>query len=185
MPNPFIDQQDLSDYLGRDVTNDAGALMAVDAACDICRDIAEQSFNLGTTTASFDGTGTDCIVLPERPVVSVGTVSVNGSAITDYVATDRLLLRGSVGECSWSGWRPTWPRGRQNIEVSYVHGYGTADVPRSVRMVAVSIASRLIVQGPAQSETVGDVTMNYGMAASDLTQGELRVLNKYRAARSF
>ena len=113
------------------------------------------------------------------------TVVLNGGTITDYLFTDKLLLRGTVGECSWSGWRPTWPRGRQNVAVTYEHGYADGDVPRSIRMVALSIASRLVVQGPAQSETVGDVTVNYSVAASDLTPGELRILTKYRAAQSF
>ena len=44
--------QDLTDYIGRDVTSDPGALMAIDAACDTIRDITEQDFNVGTTTVS-------------------------------------------------------------------------------------------------------------------------------------
>lgn len=181
--SPFIDTQDLSNRLGRDVTADAGATAAVASACDICRDIAEQDFSPSTTTASFDGTGTDAIVLPQQPVLSAGTVLVNGGTVTDYMLTGQgLLLRGSAGS-NCSGWRPVWPMGRQNVKVTYDHGFTT--VPRSVWEVAVSLASRLIVQGVVQSETVGDVQIGYGMSADDLTVNELRILRGYARARSF
>ena len=188
MPDPFIGVQDLSDYLGRDVTADNGALMAVDAACDIIRDITEQDFNQATSTVALDGTDTDALVLPQRPVIAAGTVTVNGVPVTDYVAPtpDGFLYRGTA---SSSSWEPKWPAGRQNIRVTYDHGYtfaGTVNnIPRSVRMVAIMIASRLVVQGVAQSETVGDVTMGYGMAATDLTTGEEAILYGYLAKRSF
>jgi hypothetical protein len=187
---PFITQQDLSDYIGRDVTADPGALMAIDAACDVIRDITEQDFTYGTTTVSLDGTGTDVLVLPQRPVASAGTVLVNGGTIVDYIAPtpDGFLYRGTATAAGYGygyGGGACWPRGRQNVKVTYEHGYQTLDVPRSVRMVAISYAARLVLQGVAQSETVGDVTVNYGMAASELTANEMRILVGYLATRSF
>lgn len=186
MPDPFITQQDLSDYLGRDVTADNGALMAVDAACDTIRDITEQDFTAGTSTITLDGTGTDVLILPQRPVANAGTVLVNGGTITDYISptSNGFLYRGTALSSCFPG-RTHWPRGRQNVQVTYEHGFQTTDVPRSIRMVAISLAARLIVQGVAQSETIGDTTVSYGMAASDLTANELRILQRYRAARSF
>jgi hypothetical protein len=185
MPDPFITQQDLTDYLGRDVTADNGALMACDAACDMIRDITEQDFNAETTTITLDGTGTDGLVLQQQPATRAGTVLVNGGTITDYMLSGQgLLLRGTAG----SNPRPLWPLGRQNVQVTYDHGYTltpTNNVPRSIRMVALSIAARLVVQGAVQSETVGDVTVDYGMAASDLTVNELRILAGYLQTRSF
>jgi hypothetical protein len=188
---PFISQQDLTDYIGRDVTNDNGALMAIDAACDVIRDLTEQDFTYGTSTISVDGTGTDCIVLPQRPVANAGTVLVNGGTVTDYIppSPDGFLYRGTVsGSSGWYSngcWPAKWPRGRQNIRITYEHGYQAIDVPRSIRMVAISFAARLVVQGVAQTETVGDVTLGYGMAASDLTANELRIIKGYLATRSF
>ena len=76
-----------------------------------------------------------------------------------------------------------WPAGRQNVEVTYKHGYTPAELPRSVRMVALHIASRLVIQGVAQYETIGDVQMRYGVNATDLTDGERRILRKYRDGR--
>jgi hypothetical protein len=77
-----------------------------------------------------------------------------------------------------------WPEGRQNITVTYQHGYADADLPRSVRMVALAIASRLVVQGVAVEESNGPVSVKYANAATDLTAGELRILQRYRQTRS-
>lgn len=182
MPDPFITTSDLGDFLGRDVDADLGAVMACDAACDICRDIAETQFNAGTSTVTLDGTGTDALVLPERPVSGVTAVTVGGVAEPDFAfRPDGVLLRGSAGGFP----RTTWPEGRQNVEVTYEHGYETADFPRSVRMVAVAIAARISVQGLASSESLGDVSVTYAGPAMDLTANEQRILQRYRRTRSF
>lgn len=188
-PDPFLTVQDLSDHLGRDVTADNGAVMAVDAACDIVRELTEQDFNFATSTVGLDGTGTDALVLPQGPVAQAGTVTVNGGTVTDYmlVPDSSTLIRGTAGARYY--WSPVWPMGRQNVRVTYDHGYlvaGTAnDVPRSIRMVALMIAERLVVQGVAQSETLGDVSMTYATKAGELTKSEEAILYGYLRRRSF
>ena len=196
MPDPFIDPQDLSDFIGRDVTADPGAIMVCDAACDLIRDLTEQEFNLSTSTIRLDGTGTDCIVLPQAPVVAAGTVSVNGVTITDYFLGNEgeggvgQLFRGTTdgsgygygyGYSGYAG--PVWPRGRRNIQVSYDHGYQVAgtvnEVPRSIRMVALMVAARFSVQGVATTETIGDATVTYSTPAGELTANEQRILYGY------
>lgn len=190
MPDPFISRQDLTDYLGRDVTADDGALIAVDAACDTVRTVAEQNFNqVVGGTAVLDGSGTDALLLPELPVSAAGTVLVNGTAVTDYTLNGNgVLFRGTVGlsDPYWPDEMPTrlvWPTGRQNVEVTYDHGYADADLPRDVRMVALSLASRLLVQGVATEESLGDARVKYAGPAMDLTAGEKMILRKYRRPR--
>jgi hypothetical protein len=181
MPDPFISTQDLVDYLGRGGTADAGMIIAADAACDMCRTIAEQAFNQvigGTVT--LDGSGTDALLLPQLPVTAAGTVLVNGTAITDYVlGSNGILFRGSAGIDP----RPVWPSGRQNIVVTYDYGYADVDLPRDVRVVALSIASRLVVQGVATEESIGATRIKYAGAATDITLGERMILRKYRPTR--
>lgn len=185
-PDPFITTTDLVNYLGRGGTADPGMVIAVDAACDICRDIAEQSFNAGTSTVTLDGTGTDALLLPEFPVSAAGTVTVNGTAVTDYVLNGNgTLIRRVADFEEWTCNTLTWPEGRQNVTVTFEHGYADADMPRSVRMVALAVAARLVVQGPAVQESVGGVSVRYGVNSTDLTTGELRILKKYRRTRSF
>lgn len=182
--DPFISTTDLVNYLGRGTAGDPGMIIATDAACEICRVIAEQNFNAGTTTLTLDGTGTDALLLPERPVNAAGTVVVAGGTVTDYVlGANGILFRKSIGTdvdyCD-SYRTLTWPSGRQNITVTYEHGYADDALPRDVRMVALAIASRIAVQGPALQETVGNASVRYGLNATDLTLGEQAILRKYR-----
>jgi len=180
MPDPFVSPQDIVDYLGRGTVTDPGMIIAADAACDTVRTISERTFNAGTSTVTLDGSGTDAILLPDLPVTAAGTVTVNGGTVTDYVLNSNgVLFRGTAG--CWP--RPVWPMGRQNVRVTYEHGYQTVDVPQDVRMVALSIAARLVVQGVALEESVGPVRMKYANAATDLTNGEARILGKYRQQR--
>lgn len=189
MATPFISRQDLSDYLGRDVTADAGALICVDSACDMVRDVAEQTFNRGTTTEIYDGTGTDGLLLSQLPVNSIGSVSVSDSdtppswtvaGTADYALDSKgvLLATDTAGT---SDFGTTWPAARQNISVTYDHGYDT--VPASVRMVALTVASRLFLQGPTIFENLGDLNVRYAAESTCLMPNELRILRKYKQAR--
>lgn len=184
----FITRTDLSDYLGRDVTTDNGALICVDAACDFVRDIAEQSFTRGTTTEYFDGTGTDSLLLPELPVNTVGTVSVSDSSqppTWTTAGTADFALNGNgilyaTDTAGTSLFGRTWPEGRQNIRVTYDHGYTTGDFPQSVRAVAIAIASRLFVQGPTTFEQLGDANVRYAAESTAVMPTEKAILRRYR-----
>lgn len=181
MASPFISRQDLSDYIGRDVTSDDGALIAIDSACEMVRTFTEQQLDAVTGgTAILDGSGTDTLLLPELPVNAAGTVLVNGTAITDYTLSGNgVLTRGSAGYRNWShGDLYVWPTGRQNIRVTYDHGWSS--VPEDLRLVALSIATRLVVQGPASYEVMGQQQIRYGVNSTDLTNGERALIQKYR-----
>jgi hypothetical protein len=191
MASPFITTQDLTDHLGISVLADPGATIALDVACDMVRTAADQTFNKGTATTKFDGTGTDTLILPRLPVVSAGTVLVSGGTVTDYtVDTERGLLIRKLQDQQVVDWWTTdpipsvvWPAGRQNVQVTYVHGYDDADLPRDVRGIALQVAERIVVQGVAQFESVGDVSMRYAANAMELTPGERMILYKYRNGR--
>lgn len=191
MTAPFISRDDLSDYLGRDVSADDGALIAVDSACEIVRTLTEQDFNEVTETIKLDGTGTDTLLLPQSPVSTVGTVVVNAGTLEsdDYAFTEEGRLFRTSGTATNSSWvrggQPLayWAPGRQNVEVTYTHGYA-GTVPSDVRMVALMLAYRMVSQGGAISEQVGVVSKRYAAAATDLTNGEAAILRKYRRVRS-
>jgi hypothetical protein len=190
---PFVSRSDLTDYLGRDVTEDAGALSAVDAACDICRTVAGQSFNeVLEDEIKLDGAEIDSLVLPEFPVTGAGTVSIAGTVVTDYTLDEAngILYRTSgtaTPYCyqprSWPYSTRYWPWGRQNIEVTYDHGYAEADFPRDVRMVALTVASRLVVQGVAMREDLDGVKIFYAGESTALMPTERLILEKYRRTR--
>lgn len=181
MPDPFISVQDLIDYIGRGGTADPGMLIATDSACDTVRTFAERDFNqVVGATFTLDGTGTDAILIPQLPVTAAGTVTVNGGTVTDYTLNaNGILFRGTAG----SDPRPVWPSGRQNIRVTANVGYPDQDIPRDVRMVALSLASRIVIQGPAVEEDIGTVRVKYAGPPMDLTKTEQAILRKYRPTR--
>jgi hypothetical protein len=169
----FITATELSSFLGRDVTTDDGVDLAIDGACATCETVADQTFGETNETVTLDGSGTDAMVLPGVPVSRVSSVTVAGTATTEFVADTR---RGMLVKQSG-----LWPRGRMNVVVRYTHGYRSTDVPDDVRMVALNLAGRLLVQGPknAMAETNGDVQIRYAVAATDLTANELRILRRH------
>jgi hypothetical protein len=183
--SPFISTQDLVDYIGRGGTADPGMVMAVDAACDMIRGLTEQNFNQATATIYMDGTGTDALVLPQSPIIAAGTVVANGGTITDYTLTGNgVLLRGTAG--AWP--RPLWTAGRQNVQITYDYGYQILpvnNVPRDVRMVALAIAARLVLQGPAVTEAIGDASVTYALPSTDFTPGERAILYGYIRHQGF
>lgn len=171
----FINRSDLADYLHRpEIVDDDAALMAVDAACATCRDFAGQLFNLVTDEEIvLDGTGTDALLLPQLPVLDVTAVTVGETALEadDYKLNGHgVLLRPGA----------TWPRLRQNVTVTYSHGYTTNAMPREIRMVALTLAARLFTQGPAVFEVLGAYQVRYAGPPMDLTNGERAILRKYR-----
>lgn len=193
MADPFISRDDLGDKLGLDLSVDEHALAAVDAACDMCRTISEQTFNRGTSTAfAMDGSGTEVQLLPEFPVNTVGTVQEDGAVLpaTDYVLdpTTGSLIRvpsgqGYVSSNTQLAPSVVWNRGRQNIQVTYDHGWSLADIPRDVRMVALTVATKLFEQDAAVFETLGARSVRYASEAADLSANELRILHKYKRRR--
>lgn len=179
----FLTITEVGDYIGRDLSADDGAILAVSMACETVRSLTEQDFTPTVGgTAILDGTGTDCLLLPQTPVTAAGTVAIDGTALaaTDYKVTSEGELFRTDGTAT----SPVayWPQGRRNISVTYDYGYaGTA--PDDVRMVALAIATRLITQGGAVQETVGQVSKKYAAAATDLTNGERAILRRYKQPR--
>ena len=181
MPEPLVSRDDLGARLGEDLSLDDHALASVDAASEICRTVAEQTFNaVEDDEVVLDGTGTDALLLPERPVTAVTTVIEDDEELVvtdDYVLTSNGTL---IRLESATYWCP----GRQNIIVTYDHGYADADLPRDVRMVALQIATRLYEQGAAVFEATGRYQVRYAGEATDLQPGEKLILRKYKGARS-
>lgn len=174
----FISVTELGNMIGRDLSADAGATIAVNAATDYCRTIAEQTFTaVSNDTVILDGTGTDSLLLPQLPVTRVRSVKDAGDAVTDWVLNDNGVLFRVTDE----GTASTWGLGRQRWTVAYDHGYDT--IPGDIKEVALSIASRFVIQGVAQFETVGGNSIRYGVNATDLTPGESRILRKYKQSR--
>jgi hypothetical protein len=174
----FITVTELGNYLGRDLSSDPAAALVVNAATDYCRTIAEQTFTaVSNDTVYLDGTGTDSLLLPQLPVSKVRSVKDEADLVTDWTLNDNGVLFRKTAEGNAS----TWGLGRQRWVVAYDHGYD--EVPGDVKAVALSIASRLIIQGVAAFEVVGQNQIRYDVPSTDLTAGAKMILRKYKQSR--
>lgn len=180
---PFISRDDLASKLFKapgSLDDDELALIAVDAACDLVRDECQQQLSRvdgATIIFSPDGDHRD-LLLPELPV-EIDEVRVDGDVVLDWVLMKGGILR-LTGEADWS----SWPAGDANVEVDCDHGYLPDDLPRQIRLVALSIASRIYRQGIVRQQTTGATSVTYSVAAStDLSSGERIICRRHRVDR--
>jgi hypothetical protein len=177
----FITSTELKDRLGYELVS-ANATLCVDGACALIRSATGQSFShIEEEVIALDGSGTDVVLLPQLPVEEVKAVKVNGEAVEDWRFYDKsgILARVTTAPVSCA----TWPKGRQNVEVTYSYGYEQTDVPAEVRLLALTIAARLYQQGIVASETVGTTQVTYSTDSLTFTKGEQAIIDRYRFIR--
>lgn len=122
----------------------ASAASTLERVSAIVRAEARQSFNRATSTVTmFPREG--WANLPQRPVVSVASVSANGQPVGDWkLERDRL----------WVGCR-LWA-----VTVTYTHGY--SDVPGDVVAVVLSAATRALTNPrDFRQRSVGSSSVTY------------------------
>lgn len=141
----YIDATDLGIYLQRDFSDDPLADFACEAAVDIIRTYTNQLLDAEEADEiKVDGTGTDALLLPEHPVVAVVSVSIGDD--DPLVEDDDYVVHPYTGIVfRLNGF--SWPRGRQNISVTYTHGYEEDEVPQTIRLVALQVAARIYAAG--------------------------------------
>jgi len=178
---PFISTGDLGALLGQDVTSDPLAIIAIDSSCEMIRAYLGQRLNYDALdTVLMGGTGGLAQLVPEMPIVDIASIFIDDTEETDYVFVRKagLIYRrdGSV-----------WPRGVDNIEITYSHGYAVleADVeddpddttpkpdrmPADIRRIALALAQRIFattgtVVGQIASETISPDSYAYTLADS-------------------
>ena len=189
MPEPFISREDLSDHMHLptgSLDEDDAALQAVDAACDWVRDLTGQTFNYATDDVILmDGDGvSEKLLLPEMPVEEVSSVVVaEWAEVEGYTWTiqdDGCLIAQWLPEGATQSYPLVWPRGRNNVEITYTHGFQDADFPRSLRMVALKLASRFYTQtGGVVFESLGQRSVRYETDAGKLETGDRLILRRH------
>ena len=127
--------------------------------------------------------------LPERPVVSVSAVTLNGTALVPgqsyFVDRDELcrmnwnsVVQDSSFGLPWAGWGFPW----WTLAVVYTHGYAT--IPQLVKTVTMEAVARVWANpGAVIQETIAGVQTTYAPFAQPprgllLTDSEKKELNK-------
>lgn len=172
--DPFISRGDLGNYLRRDLSTDAAALIAIDAASQMVRSATEQVLTaVADDEITVDGEGRDVILLPELPVTEVSSFVYD----EDEIAEDDYwvdLARGAI--YSRNG---NWLRGRGLYTIIYSHGF--EEVPTDLRILALTLAARIYDQQLVKQESVGGYQAIYGAEESlGFSRREKDIIAKYK-----
>ncbi|MEU0670359.1 hypothetical protein ABZ508_33350 [Streptomyces lavendulocolor] len=187
---PLATVADLAAMLGRTFTpvQEAQAQALIEQASAVVRAHLRQDITRATSTVELPMRRADPVLsryggvisLPQRPVVDVTAVSINGTATSDWwLDGAEVLVR------SWAWLDPPAAHQAPRVTVTYTHGY--EEVPGDIAAVVLQAANRAIVN-PAQirSETVGGESVTYlmpngGEALGVLLSGlEKKALGRYR-----
>ncbi|MEL7994308.1 hypothetical protein AAG656_28815 [Streptomyces albidoflavus] len=181
---------ELAALLGRTFTpaQETQAQALLDQASSVVRAYVRQDLTRATSTLTVSMRRADpvlhrcggLVTLPQRPVVDVASVSVDGVSTQDWWQEGQeILLRSG----SWSS-PPTAHRPPQ-VAVTYTHGFDP--VPGDIKAIVAQAANRVMVNpGAVRSETVGGESVTYLIPATGealgvlLSRTEQRVLDRYR-----
>lgn len=175
----FATADDLAARLGLSFTGDEAdrATNLLARASALIQDEARQHvFLVEDDVYTRRGTTDERIPLPERPVVSVASVTLDGLALgenTDWLLDGNDLVRVPItsliaaGTAIWDA-TTTFPMGsgfgweRQTLEITYTHGYDDADIPGICREICCEAVLRCIVNPEnVARKTIGDVSKVY------------------------
>ncbi len=105
---------------------DPDAQKALDVASSAIRDAADALIGpVQESTVTIRRSGCEALLRLPGPIVSVASVSLDGSALTGYVLDDEGLYRS----CGWAG---------DELEVTYTHGL--AEVPPDIVSMCTGLA---------------------------------------------
>lgn len=176
-------------------TTRANALL--DLASDVIRDEAKQKINqVEDDNYTRPGTSDERILLPERPVVSVSSVTLDDLAIDDwYLAGNELVRKGGTIVLSAGNVlaEPQLSRGfgleSQTLAITYTHGYPDEEVPGWLKSLALEIVIRVWVNPSSLiQQNIGNTGTTYAPYAEPprglaLTETERRKLRRFFGSR--
>ncbi len=127
---PVVGLTDAKAHLGITSTaSDDELRRFLDAATDMCESYAGRSLRRRTVTAETHDGGSESVLLCWTPVISVTSVTDDGTAVADYVleSDSGVLWRDELTGTPWT-------TGRRVVSVTYVAGYAAppADVQQAV-----------------------------------------------------
>jgi len=183
MPTAFATPDELALYTGTTVGAER-AQFFLDLASDAIRAAAGQRLDLVTDDeVTFPGRWGREFVLPERPVVDVTAVAIDGAELAatawEFDGRDTLRLVDAAAAFDTDGHGGHFG-GSCPVTITYSHGW--ADIPPALRAVCLAVAARALAtpDGVVQ-ESVGGYSVAYSRVAGvALTPAELDVVAAYR-----
>lgn len=185
MTELLVSPQAFADYRSKayDPT-DFYAVKALEVASDFARAESGQHFTIvEDDEVELEGNWTRRLRLPQRPVTSLGAVSVRRVGWLTFQTMTGLTVnrRGLVLAYGWD-----WGGPEATIRVTYSHG--SDDLPPGVQGIVCAIAARRIgdpTAGATRAETIGGYSYVQATGADGdpilITTDELRTLHNIRA----
>jgi len=193
MATTYLLLADLRAYAGVPATGEDAYIQALlDAAAEQVDSYCNTRFaSTAITLDLHDGDGSRFLKLRHRPVIAVSDVQLAGASIDSalyvvdlaqgYIVLPVLTSDYPRDPRVWRGDTPQgWPRGNQNIGVSYTYGYATvpADVIVATGMIAAALYQDNARRG-VQSESAGPYSTTYIQGAEGLPLSTRRLLHRY------
>lgn len=104
-------------------------------ASEMCEEYTKQRWRRTPVTAALDG-GRRWVQLLDVPVLSMTSVTVDGTATTDYLLDGTLLYAGATGA-------GVWPAGHGNVVATYLAGPPGGIVPATIRQGVLELVRHL------------------------------------------
>lgn len=174
----FADHTDLATRLG--LTLSASDQTRADALCVIVSGMIQEESKQKIEKVTDDvydlpGTPDEMIKLPEHPVVSVSSVTLDGQPLVEgsdwYLdgdsirripAVTQVLTGGLIDEAFTFplGTGFGWPA--QTLSITYTHGYDATNIPQTVKAICLEAVIRVWVNpGSVARQHVGDTQTVY------------------------
>lgn len=160
----LVTAEELASHLQRDDLDRASAEQAIRTASAWMESSTRLAFTSRTATVRLPSAWTRLIDWPLRPLRSVTSVTIDGTAYTDHTVTaDGALWRSA-------GWQTTWAP--QTVEVTATYGFQAT--PDDVKGVVLEVAGG-IYDGRlgVESEQIDDHRVSYSGVLSETSLSTL------------
>lgn len=184
----FATSSELATFTGDDDLDGTRGEMLLDQASAIIRNYCRQTFDLvEDDEVELRGTWSHKLKLPQRPVVSVDSVSIEGTGVSAFrLVRDTLHRTADVVDTFDFGPRigRGWGGPTRTVTVTYTHGFET--VPTEVKGVCLQVAARAAGNPQSlQSFSDGAVSVTFGGGGTGsqvlgLTASEQSILDRFR-----
>jgi hypothetical protein len=192
----FATPDDLATRLGLSLTDEewTRAEQLLELASALIQDVAEQQIEEATDTLVMAGRNDESILLPQRPVLAVETVALDGAELVEgrdwYLDGNKIVRLPHGATVAPGGVFDDWSelgsaRGfgtpRQTLSITYRHGY--PETLAWAKTICLEAVVRVWVNpGSVAQERVGDTSTLYTSAGAPsgllLTDDEQRLIRR-------
>lgn len=164
----FATAGDLAEFTGDSDLDSVRGELLVEQASALIRNHVRQTFTLVVDDpVELRGTWSRGLQLPERPVVSVDTVTIDGDAVTDFDRVRDVLYRHN------------WDGPEALVEVTYTHGFDTdTEAWRTLKTICLQAAGRAAANPQGLANWSSDGT-SINFRDVGLTAAEQAVLDRF------